>query len=93
MGVPVQHLPHAKQFDLAELHGIGRGRVGYRVDIESIDVVAGALATLNERVWNRSLKNSPDRLSSVTNVTPSLDPESVQSRGSRSGASFAEVIV
>jgi hypothetical protein len=43
--------------------------------------------------WNRSVKVWPVRVSSVVQVVPSAEPSSVQSRGSRSGASFAEVSV
>jgi hypothetical protein len=42
-------------------------------------------------VWKRSAKLSPVRVSTVVHALPSVEPSSVQSRGSRSGASLAEV--
>lgn len=42
-------------------------------------------------VWNRSAKVSPARVSRVFQSLPSVEPLSVQSLGSRSAASLAEV--
>ncbi len=42
-------------------------------------------------VWKRSPKDSPERVSSVCQVSPSAEPFSVQSFGSRSSWSLAEV--